>query len=177
VIDIDGLTDVVTECHGFGLKTKYGKDLLRKTRHIMQLRIALNNKLLRGVLENGFERPSPVQEESIPHILMGNNVLCHAKNGTGKTGAYAIPMLQLIDINVGDIQALVLVPKYSSSKKCCEFAPGIKDRQRQTPLSLCEWCHCGGHGWFAGSAAMRTVQRMAAMHTLTLPKRKCYANE
>ena len=57
---------------------------------------ARNNKLLRGVLENGFERPSPVQEESIPHILMGNNVLCRAKNGTGKTGAYAISMLQLI---------------------------------------------------------------------------------
>ena len=70
------------------------------------------NKLLRGVLENGFERQSPVQEESIPHILMGNNVLCRANYGTGKTGAYAISMLQLIDINVGDIQALVLVPKY-----------------------------------------------------------------
>ena len=45
VIDIDGLTDVVTECHGFGLATKYGKDLLRKARHIMQLRIALRKAL------------------------------------------------------------------------------------------------------------------------------------
>ena len=43
---------------------------------------SLNNRLLRGVLEAGFYRPSPVQEESIPNILMGNNVLCRAKNGT-----------------------------------------------------------------------------------------------
>ena len=45
VIDIDGLTDVVTECHGFGLATKYSKDLLRKARHIIQLRIALRKSL------------------------------------------------------------------------------------------------------------------------------------
>ncbi len=71
---------------------------------------SINKKILRGILEFGFVRPSPVQEESIPHILMGNNVSCRAKNGWGKTGAYCIQMLQLIDIDLNNIQALVLSP-------------------------------------------------------------------
>eukprot|EP01083_Nonionella_stella_P061598 160472_1 len=86
---------------------------------------SINKKLLRGILEFGFIRPSPVQEESIPHILMGNNVLCRAKNGTGKTGAYCIPMLQLIDISINNIQALVLVPTRELALQTSRFVKQI----------------------------------------------------
>lgn len=41
----------------------------------------------------GFENPSPIQEESIPAILNGRNIIAKAKNGTGKTAAYAIPLI------------------------------------------------------------------------------------
>ena len=58
----------------------------------------------------GFENPSPIQEESIPYALEGKNIIARAKNGTGKTGAYSIPLIQKIDVNCKDIQALVLVP-------------------------------------------------------------------
>jgi ATP-dependent RNA helicase DDX6/DHH1 len=70
----------------------------------------LKKRLLRGIYEYGFEAPSPVQEVSIPHIMMGNNIVCRAKNGTGKTGAYCIPLLNLIDETKGYVQALVLLP-------------------------------------------------------------------
>ena len=58
----------------------------------------------------GYEFPSPIQEEAIPKILDGRNIIAKAKNGTGKTAAYGIPLVQQIDVNLNKIQALVLVP-------------------------------------------------------------------
>jgi ATP-dependent RNA helicase DDX6/DHH1 len=58
----------------------------------------------------GFEFPSPVQEEAIPKTLAGQNIIAKAKNGTGKTAAYAIPLIQRLDVSLNKIQALVLVP-------------------------------------------------------------------
>jgi len=69
-----------------------------------------NRALLAGIFEMGFEKPSPVQEECIPLILMRNSVLARAKNGTGKTGAFAIPTLNLCDANLKATQLLVLLP-------------------------------------------------------------------
>merc|ERR1740127_5066 len=70
----------------------------------------LKRELLMGIYEKGFERPSPIQEESIPIALTGRDILARAKNGTGKTGAYSIPILELIESNLNQIQAIVLVP-------------------------------------------------------------------
>ena len=52
----------------------------------------------------GFEKPSPIQEEAIPIILQNRNVLARAKNGTGKTAAYIIPSLEKTDTTKGHIQ-------------------------------------------------------------------------
>lgn len=57
-----------------------------------------------GIYEKGFEKPSPVQEESIPIALTGRDILARAKNGTGKTAAFTIPLLQKIDITKNEIQ-------------------------------------------------------------------------
>lgn len=63
-----------------------------------------------GIFEKGFERPSPIQEESIPVALAGRDILARAKNGTGKTGAFLIPLLQMVDTSINCIQAIVIVP-------------------------------------------------------------------
>ena len=63
-----------------------------------------------GIFETGFEKPSPIQEESIPVALAGRDILARAKNGTGKTGAFVIPALQKINPKVSKIQCLILVP-------------------------------------------------------------------
>lgn len=47
-----------------------------------------------GIFEKGWEKPSPIQEASIPIALSGRDILARAKNGTGKTGAYTIPLLE-----------------------------------------------------------------------------------
>ena len=58
-----------------------------------------------GIFEKGFEKPSPIQEEAIPIILAGKDVLARAKNGTGKTAAFIIPSLELVDHTLNAIQS------------------------------------------------------------------------
>ena len=70
----------------------------------------LKRELLMGIFEKGYERPSPVQEESIPMTLAGKSILARAKNGTGKTAAFVVPILEKCDTSQAIIQAVVIVP-------------------------------------------------------------------
>ena len=63
-----------------------------------------------GIFEAGFEKPSPIQEESIPIALSGRHILARAKNGTGKTAAFIIPSLEKINNKIQKIQVIILVP-------------------------------------------------------------------
>ena len=65
----------------------------------------LKKELLMGIFEKGFEKPSPIQEEAIPIILTGKDVLARAKNGTGKTGSFIIPCLEKVDTTKNHIQS------------------------------------------------------------------------
>ncbi len=66
----------------------------------------LKRELLMGIFERGFEKPSPIQEESIPVALAGRDIMARAKNGTGKTAAYLIPLLERIDTAKDCIQGM-----------------------------------------------------------------------
>jgi DEAD/DEAH box helicase len=68
----------------------------------------LKRELLMGIYEKGFEKPSPIQEESIPIALTGRDILARAKNGTGKTAAFSIPVLEKIDTTRNEIQGAPL---------------------------------------------------------------------
>ena len=70
----------------------------------------LKTELLKGIYEKGYENPSPVQEEVIPIALMGKDIIARAKNGTGKTGSFVIPILEKVDFSKKYVQALILVP-------------------------------------------------------------------
>lgn len=70
----------------------------------------LSRDLMMGIFEAGFDKPSPIQEESIPVALQGRDILARAKNGTGKTAAFIIPCLQRVKPQVSRIQCLILVP-------------------------------------------------------------------
>jgi len=70
----------------------------------------LKRELLMGIFEKGWEKPSPIQEASIPIALSGRDILARAKNGTGKTGAYTIPLLEQIDTSKDVIQGMIIVP-------------------------------------------------------------------
>lgn len=70
----------------------------------------LPEKLLKVVAELGYETPSPIQSQCIPHILGGKDVLGVAQTGTGKTAAFALPLLANIDVTSKKTQVLVLAP-------------------------------------------------------------------
>jgi ATP-dependent RNA helicase DDX6/DHH1 len=86
----------------------------------------LKRELLMGIFEKGWETPSPIQESSIPIALTGRDILARAKNGTGKTGAYVIPILERIDVTKDKIQALIIVPTrelaLQTSQICIELS-------------------------------------------------------
>lgn len=70
----------------------------------------LSKEMMMGIVGKNFENPSPIQEEVIPLILERHSVIARAKNGTGKTAAFLIPIINSIDEKIQDIQALILVP-------------------------------------------------------------------
>ncbi|TDR22696.1 DEAD/DEAH box helicase [Marinicella litoralis] len=72
--------------------------------------LALSPEILKSVKENGYEQPSPIQEASIPPILAGKDVLGQAQTGTGKTAAFALPILSNLDMKAKHVQVLVLTP-------------------------------------------------------------------
>ena len=71
--------------------------------------------LLTALDKKGYTQPSPIQEQSIPHILQGKDIFGCAQTGTGKTAAFALPILQLLEANKKpnqprQIKALILAP-------------------------------------------------------------------
>lgn len=90
----------------------------------------LKRELLMGIFEKGWEKPSPIQEASIPMSLAGVDILARAKNGTGKTGAYSIPLIQQVDPTLTYVQGMILVPTrelaLQTSQICIELSKHLK---------------------------------------------------
>ncbi len=72
--------------------------------------LGLSEPLLEALAHLGYERPTPIQEQTIPALLEGRDVIGQAQTGTGKTAAFGLPMLDYIDPDDPDVQALVLTP-------------------------------------------------------------------
>lgn len=72
--------------------------------------LMLPEAIVRAVTELGYESPSPIQAAAIPKLLAGEDVLGQAQTGTGKTGAFALPLLARLDPTQNDPQILVLAP-------------------------------------------------------------------
>jgi ATP-dependent RNA helicase DeaD len=72
--------------------------------------LGLRDELLAALDDLGYEEPTPIQRETIPVLLTGRDLLGQAATGTGKTAAFALPALQMIDASRREPQVLVLVP-------------------------------------------------------------------
>lgn len=70
----------------------------------------ISEELLKAVTDMGFVSPSPIQAEAIPPILDGRDVIGQAQTGTGKTAAFGIPALELVDVQDRSVQTLILCP-------------------------------------------------------------------
>ena len=72
--------------------------------------LGLSQPLVQALADVGYETPTPIQAQTIPLLLAGGDVIGQAQTGTGKTAAFALPILQQLDLAVTAPQALVLTP-------------------------------------------------------------------
>ena len=72
--------------------------------------LKLSEPLVRVLDEIGYETPTPIQSQAIPPLLNGRDILGHAPTGTGKTAAFALPLLSDIDVQNKSVQILTLTP-------------------------------------------------------------------
>lgn len=88
--------------------------------------LCIKRDILKGAFEMGWEDPSPIQEDTIHLALAGKDIIARAKNGTGKTGAFSIPVLSRINENIEYPQALILEPTrelaLQTSRTCTDLA-------------------------------------------------------
>jgi ATP-dependent RNA helicase DeaD len=72
--------------------------------------LSLSEAVIKALDEVGYETPTPIQAATIPHLLAGSDLVGQAQTGTGKTAAFALPILSLIELKEHSPQALVLAP-------------------------------------------------------------------
>ncbi|MGH2892593.1 MAG: DEAD/DEAH box helicase, partial [Solirubrobacteraceae bacterium] len=72
--------------------------------------LGLSDAILEALKDVGYDAPSPIQEQAIPPLLEGLDVIGQAQTGSGKTAAFGLPMLQYVDPDEQDVQGLVLTP-------------------------------------------------------------------
>ena len=70
----------------------------------------LHQDILKAITEAGFKEPSPVQQQAIPLVLEGHDIVAQAQTGTGKTAAFGLPTMSMIDANLHKVQLLVITP-------------------------------------------------------------------
>lgn len=93
--------------------------------------LGVDERLLKAIEELGFERPMPVQERVIPHLLTeDNDVVALAQTGTGKTAAFGLPVIQRTDVSRRDTQALILSP---TRELCLQIGSDLADFSKYIP--------------------------------------------
>ncbi len=93
----------------------------------------LSSEVQRALSEMGFEEATPIQSKAIPYILDGRDILGQAQTGTGKTCAFGIPAIEMIDPTIHGVQVLALCPTRELAiqvseelKNVCKYKKGIK---------------------------------------------------
>ena len=93
----------------------------------------LQDDILRGIYSVGFETPSPIQKKAIAPMVKKNDIIAQAQSGTGKTGAFTVGTLNIIDTSINKTQAVILSPTRELSmqtfqvlEKIGSFMSGLK---------------------------------------------------
>ena len=102
------------------IKTKSSKSLAKEEEKAKVLNIndengfscfGFNNSILHALEKKGYRDPTPIQKEAIPEIILGKDLLGQAQTGTGKTAAFALPIIQKLDRNKENhAKVLVMTP-------------------------------------------------------------------
>src|SRR5438132_13082154 len=90
--------------------------------------LGLSEPALRALREVGYEAPSPIQEQAIPALLEGRDVIGQAQTGSGKTAAFGLPIVEYIDPSEPEVQALVLTP---TRELCIQVTQALRTYARR----------------------------------------------
>ena len=99
------------------------------------IELGLSPAVARGVEAVGFDRPTEVQRRVIPPVLAGHDLIAASETGSGKTAAFVLPLLDMLDYNSPFIQALCLVP---TRELCVQVAEAFRQLSTTVPLRLVE---------------------------------------
>ncbi len=113
--------------------------------------LGLSEPLLRAVTDEGYTTPTPIQARAIPVLLQGRDLLGQAQTGTGKTAAFALPLLHSIDPAIHAVQALVLCP---TRELALQVATAIHDYAKHLP-------HLSVLPIFGGDSMTRQLSRLS----------------
>jgi ATP-dependent RNA helicase DeaD len=83
--------------------------------------------------ELGYEQPTPIQEQAIPELLAGHDVIGQAQTGTGKTAAFGLPLLQYLDPESDEVQAIVLTP---TRELCIQVTQALRAYAEHLPVEV-----------------------------------------
>jgi ATP-dependent RNA helicase DeaD len=98
--------------------------------------LGLAEPLLDALHDVGYESPSPIQEQAIPELLQGRDVIGQAQTGTGKTAAFGLPMIQFVDPDDDEVQALVLTPTRELCIQVTQALRAYGARKRINPVAV-----------------------------------------
>jgi ATP-dependent RNA helicase DeaD len=98
--------------------------------------LGLSSEVVAVLDELGYEEPTPVQAEAIPHLLAGRDVMGSAATGTGKTAAFALPMIEKMQEGAQGVQALVLAPTRELAVQVAEAVHRYGKPRRITVLPI-----------------------------------------
>src|SRR5262245_48365505 len=85
--------------------------------------LGLTEQTLKAVHDLGYEQPSPIQEQGIPPLLEGRDVIGQAQTGSGKTAAFGLPIIEHVDPDEHEVQALILTP---TRELCIQVTQAIR---------------------------------------------------
>ena len=85
--------------------------------------LGLSAPVLQALKDVGYEAPSPIQEQGIPPLLEGRDIIGQAQTGSGKTAAFGIPIIEYVDPEINGAQALVLTP---TRELCIQVTQAIR---------------------------------------------------
>ncbi|NJL21040.1 MAG: DEAD/DEAH box helicase, partial [Leptolyngbyaceae cyanobacterium SM1_3_5] len=92
--------------------------------------LGLSESRVQHLEKAGYEAPTAIQAQAIPHLLSGRDVVGQAQTGTGKTAAFSLPMLEQIDVNNLAVQALILTPTRELAVQVCTSIRTLNDDRR-----------------------------------------------
>ena len=111
--------------------------------------IGLSDARVKSLENLGFDAPTEIQAQAIPHLLSGRDVVGQAQTGTGKTAAFSLPLLERVDPKNKSVQALILTPTRELALQVCQAMRNFNEDRRVYILSV-----------YGGQAIERQIQSL-----------------